>query len=149
MTATGGTARRGPAGELIVPARLFCDTSPGVGTQGEIAIGVSALTFQAGDAVTELPVAGLVARVAGFEDRTLFLSHPSQPGIEIATIDPAARTAPPIAALASLAASQHASRARRSRFWGCVVFAAIGVLLAALIAIVALGAGLDLVRSLL
>ncbi|HVS13887.1 MAG TPA: hypothetical protein VMV46_08185 [Thermoanaerobaculia bacterium] len=130
--------RTGRAGEILVRGRQFSDASPGVATDGEIEIGADTVTFRAGDAVTELPVAGLGARFAGFDDRTLFLSHPSQPGIDLATTDPRAIAAPAIAALPSLAASRVQGRARRRRFWGCAGAAALA-LAVALVAIVAAG----------
>jgi len=148
VTEPGTTGRRGRAGELIVPARLFSDASPGFATEGELSIHASTVSFHAGDAVTELQVSGLVARVGGFDDRTLFLSHPNRPGVEIATSDPAARAAPAIAALPSLAASRQSSRGRRSRFWGCVIAVAVLVILAALALVVGLGLGVGWLRDL-
>lgn len=149
MSHSQSQSRRGPSGELIVPARLFCDATPGLPTDGELVIGAQTVEFEAGDAITELPVAGLVARVGGYEDRTLFLSHPSQPGVEIATADPAARMAPAVASLPSLAASLKSLRASRRRFWGCVAAGALVGLLAVAIAILGFGLGIGWLREVL
>jgi hypothetical protein len=148
VTEQASSGRRGRAGELIVRARLFSDARPGIGAEGELAIGSAAVTFQSGDAITELPVAGLVARVSGFDDKTLFLSHPAQPGIEISTTDPSAVGAPAVAALPSLAASLRANRASRRRFWGCVAAAVVAALLVLLVAIAGFGLGVESLRRL-
>jgi hypothetical protein len=138
-----GSAKRGRAGELVVSARLFSDATPGIGIDGSLSIGASRVTFQAGDAVTELPVAGLESRLSGFNDRVLFLAHPNHPGTEIATSNPAALSAPSIAALPSLSRALAGRRARRRRLWGCAAVAVIAALLAviALLATVGIGIG--------
>jgi hypothetical protein len=129
--------RLGRAGEILVRGRLFADATPGQSIDGEISISGRHVRFQAGDAITELPVLGLIARVSGFDDRTLFLSHPSHPGVEIATDDPHALHAPEIASLPSMSASLALKKAGRRRFWGCVLV----LVLAAVASLIALSLG--------
>lgn len=116
-------------GQGSFAAELFGATVPGGRLPGSLRRVAGAIVFEGPSLSIELPLEGLEARMGGFDDRTLFLSHPSSPGLEVTSLDPAL-----VAALGDLPAVQRAHRRRlggRSRFWGCAVAAGLGVLLLA------------------
>lgn len=111
---------------------------PGERTPGQLSIGSASLLFVGGGRAIELPFDLLAARLGGFDDRQLLLSHPTHPGVEIGSADPALAAA--LAELPAVQAALARRRAGRMRYWGCLAIVA-AVALAVLAALWLLGVG--------
>jgi hypothetical protein len=114
-------------------------------SRGRLTLDRSGILFELPDREIRIDAERLAARYGGFNDGVLFLEDAQAPGLRVVCADPATRSPRVLALLPGLARAQAAARARRRRFWGCV----LALLAAAAIVVVAVLFGaLSLLRIL-
>lgn len=120
------------------PAEMFRAGSGARAVHGTLEVRGRTLAFRGEGDALEIPLAGLICRLSGYDNRTFFFAHPDHEGAEIAVKAPEIRHDPTLQTLRIFSEAQRVGRATHLRFWGCIALLGVGALtILATVAIVA------------
>ncbi len=121
------------------PGHAFLPGPDGRRAAGTLQGTAGALVFTGEGVERRLPLAGLRCRAGGFDDDTLFFSHPGEPGLELTTADRRIAAEGPLADLPEVQSAALQQRRGRRRFCSCAWAALALLLVIALAAVLLVG----------